>query len=104
MLDEICGQILFELLVLAIIAILVSAGMSESEAEFTVIITGVVFLIITLIRLRIRRKALGKALELDTDGDGRISEEEWAAAGMSNDKNGVSEAGKDWWGSDDQEE
>ena len=104
MLEEVCGQILFEILVLAIIAILVSAGMSESEAEFTVIITGVVFLIITLIRLRIRRKALGKTLELDTDGDGRISEEEWAAAGMSNDKQGASEAGNDWWGSDDQEE
>ena len=104
MLDEVCVQILFELLVLAIIAILVSAGMSESEAEFTVIITGVVFLIITLIRLRIRRKALGKALELDTDGDGRISEEEWADAGMSSDKKGVIEGGKDWWGSDDQEE
>ena len=104
MLEEVCGQILFEILVLAIIAILVSAGMSESEAEFTVVITAVVFLIITLIRLRIRRKALGKAVELDTDGDGRISEEEWAAAGMTNDKQGVSEAGKDWWGPDDQEE
>ena len=95
---------MFELLVLAIIAILVSAGMSESEAEFTVIITAVIFLIITLIRLLMRRKALGKAVELDTDGDGRISEEEWAAAGMSKDKQGASEAGNDWWGSDDQEE
>ncbi len=104
MLEEICGQILFEILIFAIIAILVNAGMSEPEAEFTVFTTGVIFLIIILIRLRIRRKALGKALELDTDGDGRISEEEWAAAGMSSDKKGVIEGGKDWWGSDDQEE
>lgn len=55
MLEEVCGQILFEILALAIIAILVSAGMSESEAEFTVVITAVVFLIITLIKWRIRR-------------------------------------------------
>ena len=104
MLEEICGQILFEILIFAIIAILVNAGMSEPEAEFTVFATGVIFLIVILVRLRIRRKALGKAVELDTDGDGRISEEEWAAAGMSSDKKGVIEGGKDWWGSDDQEE
>ena len=104
MLEEICGQILFEILIFSIITILVNAGMSEPEAEFTVFATGVIFLIVILVRLRIRRKALGKTVELDTDGDGRISEEEWAAAGMTNDKQGVSESGKDWWGSDDQEE
>ena len=47
---------------------------------------------------------LGKAVELDTDGDGRISEEEWAAAGMANDNEEVRGAENDWWGSDDQEE
>ena len=104
LLDEVCGQILFEILIFAIIAILVNAGMSESEAEFTVLITAVIFLIIFIIRLQIRRKALGKAVELDTDGDGRISEEEWAAAGMANDNEEVKEAENDWWGSDDQEE
>ena len=104
MLDEVCGQILFEILIFAIIAILVNAGMSESEAEFTVLITAVIFLIIVIIRLQIRRKALGKAVELDTDGDGRISEEEWAAAGMANDNEEVRGAENDWWGSDDQEE
>ena len=102
--DEVCGQILFEILIFAIIAILVNAGMSESEAEFTVLITAVIFLIIVIIRLQIRRKALGKAVELDTDGDGRISEEEWAAAGMANDNEEVRGAENDWWGSDDQEE
>ena len=76
---------MFEILIFAIIAILVNAGMSESEAEFTVVITALIFLIIVFLRLQIRRKALGKAVELDTDGDGRISEEEWAAAGMAND-------------------
>ena len=104
MLDEVCGQILFEILIFAIIAILVNAGMSESEAEFTVLITAVIFLSIILTRLQIKRKALGKAVELDTDGDGRISEEEWAAAGMANDNEEVRGEENDWWGPDDQEE
>jgi len=78
--------------------------MSESEAEFTVVITGLIFLIITLLQWQIRRKALGKAVELDTDGDGRISEEEWDAAGMANDNEEVRRAENDWWGPDDQEE
>jgi len=95
---------LFEILIFAIIAILVNAGMSESEAEFTVVITALIFLIIVFLRLQIRRRALGKAVELDTDGDGRISEEEWAAAGMANDNEEVRGAENDWWGSDDQEE
>ena len=95
---------MFEILIIAIIAILVNAGMSESEAEFTVLITSVIFVIIFIIRLQIRRKALGKAVELDTDGDGRISEEEWAAAGMANDNEEVEGAENDWWGADDQEE
>jgi len=103
-LDEVCGQILFDILIIAIIAILVNAGMSESEAEFTVVITGLIFLIITLLQWQIRRKALGKAVELDTDGDGRISEEEWDAAGMANDNEEVRRAENDWWGPDDQEE
>ena len=104
LLDEVCGQILFDILIIAIIAILVNAGMSESEAEFTVVITGLIFLIITLLQWQIRRKALGKAVELDTDGDGRISEEEWDAAGMANDNEEVRRAENDWWGPDDQEE
>ena len=95
---------MFEILIFAIIAILVNAGMSESEAEFTVVITALIFLIIVFLRLQIRRKALGKAVELDTDGDGRISEEEWATAGMANDNEEVRGAENEWWGSDDQEE
>jgi len=102
-LDEVCWLI-GDILIIAIIAILVNAGMSESEAEFTVEITGLIFLIITLVQAWKRRKALGKAVKLDTDGDGRISEEEWAAAGMANDNEEVRGAENDWWGSDDQEE
>ena len=59
MLDEVCGQILFDILIFAIIAILVNAGMSESEAEFTVVITALIFLIIVFLRLQIRRRTAG---------------------------------------------
>lgn len=88
LLDELCGQILFEIIahiiMFTIISILVNAGMSESQAEFSVIISLICFLIIILLRWKKRRLALGKSVELDTDNDGYISEEEWAAAGMSN--------------------
>ncbi len=88
MLEEICGQIIFEIIIFGIILILVDAGMSESQAQLTIIISGIIFLIIAFIRLQMRRKALGKTIVLDTDGDGRISEEEWAAAGMSDENEG----------------
>ena len=84
LLDEVCGRILFDIIIFTIIAILVNAGISESQAEFTVIISVICFLIIILLRWKKRRLALGKSVELDTDNDGYISEEEWAAAGMSN--------------------
>jgi len=76
----------------------------SDPSRFTVFATGVIFLIVILIRLRTRRKALGKAVELDTDGDDRISEEEWAAAGMLNEKEEEREEENDWWGPDGQEE
>ena len=51
-----------------------------------------------------RRKKLGKAVELDTDGDGEISEEEWAAAGQDQqeeesigDSEDNSEEVGEWW-------
>ncbi len=88
MLEEICGQIIFEIIIFGIILILVDAGMSESQAQLTIIITAIIFLIIAFIRLQMRRKALGKTIVLDADGDGRISEEEWAASGMPNENEG----------------
>ena len=88
LLDEVLGHILFDIfasiIILTIIAILVDAGMSESQAEFTVTISMICIAVIILLRWKKRRLALGKAVELDTDHDGHISEEEWAAAGMSN--------------------
>lgn len=90
MLDELCGQIImqiiFDIIIIAIIATLVSAGMSESQANLTVIISLFSLIIITYARWKKRRKALGKAVELDTNQDGYISEEEWAAAEMSNEE------------------
>ena len=90
MLDELCGQIImqiiFDIIIIAIIATLVSAGMSESQANSTVIISLFSLIIITYARWKKRRKALGKAVELDTNQDGYISEEEWAAAEMSNEE------------------
>ena len=88
LLDEVCGQILFEIIayiiILTIISILVDAGMSEPQAEFTVMISMNCIAVIILLRWKKRRLDLGKSVELDTDNDGYISEEEWAAAGMSN--------------------
>ena len=104
MLEEICGQILFEILIFGIISILIDAGMSESEAKFTLFSTGFIFLIIFFIRSRTRGEALGKAVELDTEGDGRISEKGWDAAGMSNEKEKEREEEDNWWGPDEKEE
>ena len=50
-------------------------SLSESQAEFSVIISLICFLIIILLRWKKRRLALGKSVELDTDNDGYISEE-----------------------------
>ena len=45
-----------------------------------------------------RRELLGKAVGLDLDGDGKISEEEWAAAEMGENKQ---EDEKEWWGEEE---
>ena len=88
LLDEVLGHILFEIIasiiILTIISVLVDAGMSEPQAEFTVMISIICIAVIILLRWKKRRLALGKSVELDTDNDGYISEEERAAAGMSN--------------------
>ena len=43
-----------------------------------------------------RRKLLGKAIDLA--GDGKISEEDWAAAEMGDNKQ---EDEKEWWGEEE---
>ena len=45
-----------------------------------------------------RGEVVGKAIDLDLDGDGKISEEEWAAAEMGENKQ---EDEKEWWGEEE---
>ena len=60
-------------------------GLSEGQAIFVLVLG----LIIVVYRWeKRRRKMLGKAIDLDLDGDGKISEEEWAAAEMGE---------NEWW-------
>tara|TARA_B100000003_G_C10652258_1_gene259590 strand:- start:45 stop:344 length:300 start_codon:yes stop_codon:yes gene_type:complete len=80
-----------ELVIVGIIAILVSMGLSEGQAMF-VLVLGVIIVVYRWEKRR--RKLLGKAIDLDLDGDGKISEEEWAAAEMGEDKQ---EDEKEWW-------
>ena len=102
MLDEICGRILGDLVFLIIVMFLVDLGMSESQAEGTVFFLAICLAILFILRETRRRKALGKAVVLDTDGDGQISEEEWAAAGMENENDEVGVPEKDWWGTEEE--
>ena len=80
-----------EIVIVGIIAILVSMGLSEGQAMF-VLVLGVIIVVYRWERRR--RKLLGKAIDLDLDGDGKISEEEWAAAEMGENKQ---EDEKEWW-------
>ena len=110
---EICAWIVISILFEIGVAVLMSMGYSRITAEgmltssvcLLLLVLGVVFELL-------RRKKLGKAVVLDTDGDGEISEEEWAAAGQdmdedtdeeeasassSEDDSQKSEKGGDWW-------
>ena len=98
MIGDLIGEALMrlvgEIIVLGIIAILVSMGLSEGQAH------GVFVLLAFAAIYRItqwekrRRELLGKAVDLDLDGDGKISEEEWAAAEMGENKQ---EEEGEWW-------
>ena len=81
---------------------LVDLGMSESQAEGTVIFLAIWLVILVILRETRRRKDLGKMVVLDTDGDGQISEEEWAASGMENENDEVGVPEKDWWGTEEE--
>ena len=84
-------RLIGEIVIVGIIAILVSMGLSEGQAMF-VLVLGVIIVVYRWERRR--RKLLGKAIDLDLDGDGKISEEEWAAAEMGENKQ---EDEKEWW-------
>ena len=85
LIGEAVMRLVFELFFVTIIAILVSMGLSEGQAIFVLVLG----LIIVVYRWeKRRRKMLGKAIDLDLDGDGKISEEEWAAAEMGE---------NEWW-------
>ena len=84
-------RLIGEIVIVGIIAILVSMGLSEGQAMF-VLVLGVIIVVYRWERRR--RKLLGKAIDLDLDGDGKISEEEWVAAEMGENKQ---EDEKEWW-------
>ena len=91
LIGEALMRLVFEIFFVTIIAILVSMGLSEGQAIF-VLLLGIIIVVYRWEKRR--RKLLGKAIDLDLDGDGKISEEEWAAAEMGEDKQ---EDGKEWW-------
>ena len=99
MIGDLIGEALMrlvgEIVIVGIIAILVSMGLSEGQAMF-VLVLGVIIVVYRWERRR--RKLLGKAIDLDLDGDGKISEEEWAAAEMGENKQ---EDEKEWWGEEE---
>ncbi len=84
-------RLIGEIVIVGIIAILVSMGLSEGQAML-VLVLGVIIVVYRWEKRR--RKLLGKAIDLDLDGDGKISEEEWAAAEMGENKQ---EDVKEWW-------
>jgi hypothetical protein len=94
MVEDACFEIIFEICCWIIIAvlwelgiqILMSMGMSYSEAEGLLIIIGILVFFLAAAAHARRRKLLGKAVVLDTDGDGYVSEEEWAEAGQGMDE------------------
>ena len=95
---DIVGEILFEIIALIIFHVLFEIavqilmgvfGLSRSEAEGSAFGFLIVVLFSMIALTVYRRKKLGKAVVLDTDGDGKISAEEEAAAF------GIEEG--EWW-------
>ncbi len=76
--SEICFDLIFELIIYIIFVIIVAiivdtTGMSEDSATFSCILVIVIFLL-----LGSKASKLGKRVNLDKDGDGEISDKEWA--------------------------
>lgn len=82
-----------EIIILGIIGILVSMGLSEDQAHGVFVLLAIVAIYRGIQWEKKRRELLGKALHLDLDGDGKISEEEWAVAEMGENKQKEGE----WW-------
>ena len=115
---EICGWIILSVLWEIGIEVLVSMGMSRSGAEGCLFVFALGFVLLLIVATARRRKLLGKAVVLDTDGDGYVSEEEWADAGQdmdedtdeeeagapsSEDDAQESEEDDGWWEEEDEE-
>ena len=115
---EICGWIVLSVLWEIGIEVLVSMGMSRSGAEGCLFVFALGFVLLLIVATARRRKLLGKAVVLDTDGDGYVSEEEWADAGQDMDENTdeeeagapsseddaqESEEDDGWWGEEGEE-
>ena len=94
MVEDFCFEAIFEIcfwIILSVlweigIEVLVSMGMSRSGAEGLLIIIVLLAVFSAVAARARRRKLLGKAVVLDTDGDGYVSEEEWADAGQGMDE------------------
>ena len=76
--SEVCFDLIFELIIYIIFVIIVAiivdtTGMSEDSATFSCILVIVIFLL-----LGSKASKLGKRVNLDKDGDGEISDKEWA--------------------------
>ncbi|MFL2493184.1 MAG: hypothetical protein ACJ0HH_00285 [Candidatus Thalassarchaeum sp.] len=105
MAEDICFELLIEIfievccwIIIAVlweigIEILMSMGMSYSQAEGLLIIIGIFAFFLAAAAHSRRRKLLGKAVVLDTDGDGYVSEEEWADGGQDMDEGTDEEVG-----------
>ena len=99
MVEDVCFEIILEVLFWIAFHVLFEMGLGFSRLEAEAM--GFAFLfavVIVLVAINAyRRKKLGKAVVLDTDGDGRISEEEEAAAfDQQHDDNEPEE----WWQGD----
>ena len=98
LLGELLMQLVGEIIILGIIAILISMGLSEGQAHGVFVLFCIVVVYRGILWEKKRRELLGKAVDLDLDGDGKISEEEWVAAEMGENKQ---EDEKEWWGEEE---
>jgi hypothetical protein len=84
LLGDICLEFLFWIAFHVVyeiaVQILMGFGLSRMEAEGSALVFVFVVIFLMAALTAYRRKKLGKAVALDTDGDGRISAEEDAAA------------------------